>query len=43
MVESREADDAAAGRALASKIDPIELAAAEQRAHLLLELFVRWR
>ncbi|MEU6578996.1 FUSC family protein [Streptomyces sp. NPDC046805] len=43
VVELREADDAAAGEVWQSEIDPAELAAAEQRAYLLLERFVRWR
>ncbi|MFD4945034.1 FUSC family protein [Streptomyces sp. NPDC058239] len=43
VVELREADDAAAGELWPAEIDPTELAAAEQRAHLLLERLVRWR
>ncbi|MFE6495719.1 FUSC family protein [Streptomyces sp. NPDC057748] len=43
VVELREADDAAAGELWPAEIDPAELAAAEQRAYLLLERFVRWR
>ncbi|WSX31929.1 FUSC family protein [Streptomyces sp. NBC_00984] len=41
VVELREADDAAAGELWPAEIDPAELAAAEQRAHLLLERFAR--
>ncbi|MEU6578420.1 FUSC family protein [Streptomyces sp. NPDC046805] len=37
VVELREADDAAAGELWPAGIDPAELAAAEQRAYLLLE------
>ncbi|MGW1549168.1 FUSC family protein [Streptomyces sp. NPDC002346] len=40
-VELREADDAAAGELWPAEIDPTELAAAEQRAYLLLERLVR--
>ncbi|MEW2487045.1 FUSC family protein [Streptomyces sp. NPDC048411] len=43
VVELREADDAAAGELWPAEIDPTELAAAEQRAYLLLERFFRWR
>ncbi|WP_327365936.1 FUSC family protein [Streptomyces sp. NBC_01217] len=43
VVELREADDAAAGELWPAEIDPTELAAAEQRAYLLLKRFVRWR
>lgn len=43
VVELREADDAAAGELWQAEIDPTELAAAEQRAYLLLERFVRGR
>ncbi|MET8433169.1 FUSC family protein [Streptomyces sp900116325] len=43
VVELREADDAAAGELWPAEIDPTEFAAAEQRAYLLLERFVRWR
>lgn len=43
VVELREADDAAAGELWPAEIDPTELAAAEQRAHLLLERLVRPR
>ncbi|MFI6727460.1 FUSC family protein [Streptomyces sp. R-74717] len=43
VVELREADDAAAGELWPAEIDPTELAAAEQRAYLLLERLVRWR
>ncbi|MFJ5194575.1 FUSC family protein [Streptomyces sp. NPDC088394] len=43
VVELREADDAAAGELWPAEIDPTELAAAEQRAYLLLERFGRWR
>lgn len=43
VVELREADDAAAGELWPAEIDPTELAAAEQRAYLLLERFVRGR
>ncbi|MFI6899178.1 FUSC family protein [Streptomyces sp. NPDC050256] len=43
VVELREADDAAAGELWQAEIDPTELAAAEQRAYLLLERLVRWR
>ncbi|MFB7619710.1 FUSC family protein [Kitasatospora sp. NPDC056181] len=41
VVELREADDAAAGELWPAEVDPTELAAAEQRAYLLLERFVR--
>ncbi|MDQ0994599.1 putative membrane protein YccC [Streptomyces sp. V3I7] len=41
VVDLREADDAAAGELWQAEIDPAELAAAEQRAYLLLERFVR--
>ncbi|MEU3714365.1 FUSC family protein [Streptomyces catenulae] len=41
VVELREADDAAAGEVWRAEIDPAELAAAEARAHLLLERFAR--
>ncbi|MFD4692160.1 FUSC family protein [Streptomyces sp. NPDC058463] len=41
VVELREADDAAAGELWPAEIDPTELAAAEQRAYLLLERLVR--
>ncbi|GAA3170368.1 MULTISPECIES: FUSC family protein [Streptomyces] len=41
VVELREADDAAAGEVWRAEIDPAELAAAEDRAHLLLERFAR--
>ncbi|WP_241003094.1 FUSC family protein [Streptomyces sp. CB01881] len=41
VVELREADDAAAGDLWPAEVDPTELAAAEQRAYLLLERFVR--
>jgi uncharacterized membrane protein YccC len=37
VVELRDADDAAAGELWPAGIDPAELAAAEQRAYLLLE------
>ncbi len=40
VVELREADDAAAGELWPAEIDPVELAAAERRAHLLLERLV---
>ncbi|MER7536878.1 FUSC family protein [Streptomyces sp. NPDC097704] len=40
-VELREADDAAAGELWPAEIDPTELAAAERRAHLLLDRLVR--
>ncbi|WP_405194201.1 FUSC family protein [Streptomyces anulatus] len=43
VVELREADDAAAGELWPAEIDPTELAAAERRAHLLLELLARPR
>ncbi|MGW5419453.1 FUSC family protein [Streptomyces sp. NPDC003943] len=43
VVELREADDAAAGELWPAEIDPTELAAAEQRAYLLLERLVRGR
>ncbi|MFI8997316.1 FUSC family protein [Streptomyces sp. NPDC053542] len=43
VVELREADDAAAGELWPAGIDPAELAAAEQRAYLLLELLLRPR
>lgn len=43
VVELREADDAAAGELWPAEIDPAELAAAEQRAYLLLERLARWR
>ncbi|WP_392676389.1 FUSC family protein [Streptomyces sp. LN785] len=43
VVELREADDAAAGELWQAEIDPTELAAAEQRAYLLLERLLRWR
>ncbi|MEV6104227.1 FUSC family protein [Streptomyces sp. NPDC051940] len=43
VVELREADDAAAGELWPAEIDPTELAAAEQRAYLLLERVARWR
>ncbi|MGA5068214.1 FUSC family protein [Streptomyces exfoliatus] len=43
VVELREADDDAAGELWSAEIDPTELAAAEQRAYLLLERLVRWR
>ncbi|MER5892476.1 FUSC family protein [Streptomyces sp. NPDC001876] len=43
VVELREADDAAAGELWPAEIDPTELAAAEQRAYLLLERLVRPR
>ncbi len=43
VVELREADDAAAGELWQAEIDPTELAAAERRAYLLLERFLRWR
>ncbi|WNI26361.1 FUSC family protein [Streptomyces sp. ITFR-16] len=43
VVELREADDAAAGEIWSAEIDPTELAAAEQRAHLLLGRLARWR
>ncbi|MEV6977450.1 FUSC family protein [Kitasatospora sp. NPDC093806] len=39
VVELREADDAAAGELWPAEIDPTELAAAEQRAYLLLTRF----
>ncbi|WP_399095199.1 FUSC family protein [Streptomyces sp. BBFR2] len=41
VVELREADDAAAGEVWRAETDPAELAAAETRAHLLLERFTR--
>ncbi|WP_405738684.1 FUSC family protein [Streptomyces sp. NBC_01525] len=41
VVELREADDAAAGEVWQAEIDPAELAAAEGRAHLLLERFAQ--
>ncbi|MFF9481968.1 FUSC family protein [Streptomyces sp. NPDC014733] len=41
VVELREADDAAAGEVWRAEIDPAELAAAEARAHRLLERFAR--
>ncbi|SCE36947.1 hypothetical protein GA0115253_104645, partial [Streptomyces sp. Termitarium-T10T-6] len=41
VVELRAADDAAAGELWPAEIDPTELAAAERRAHLLLERFAR--
>ncbi|MER5663275.1 FUSC family protein [Streptomyces mirabilis] len=37
VVELREADDAAAGELYAADVDPAQLAAAEQRAYVLLE------
>ncbi|MFD8759763.1 FUSC family protein [Streptomyces mirabilis] len=37
VVELREADDAAAGELYAAEVDPAQLAAAEQRAYVLLE------
>jgi hypothetical protein len=37
VVELREADDAAAGELYAADVDPGQLAAAEQRAYVLLE------
>ncbi|MFJ1536753.1 FUSC family protein [Streptomyces mirabilis] len=37
VVELREADDAAAGELYAAEVDPVQLAAAEQRAYVLLE------
>ncbi|MFH9747339.1 FUSC family protein [Streptomyces anulatus] len=43
VVELREADDAAAGELWPAEIDPTELAAAERRAHLLLERLARPR
>ncbi|MFB8139141.1 FUSC family protein [Streptomyces parvus] len=43
VVELRAADDAAAGELWPAEIDPTELAAAERRAYLLLELFARPR
>ncbi|MFD8032040.1 FUSC family protein [Streptomyces sp. NPDC059717] len=43
VVELREADDAAAGELWSAEIDPAELAAAEQRAYLLLERLARGR
>ncbi|MEU8530777.1 FUSC family protein [Streptomyces sp. NPDC048629] len=43
VVELREADDAAAGELWPAEIDPIELAAAEQRAYLLLERLAQGR
>ncbi|WTK25809.1 FUSC family protein [Streptomyces anulatus] len=43
VVELREADDAAVGELWPAEIDPTELAAAERRAHLLLELLARPR
>ncbi|MFG3041246.1 FUSC family protein [Streptomyces sp. NPDC048330] len=43
VVELREADDAAAGELWPAEIDPTELAAAERRAHLLLERLHRGR
>ncbi|MFB6838381.1 FUSC family protein [Streptomyces sp. NPDC056361] len=43
VVELREADDAAAGELWQAEVDPTELAAAERRAYLLLERFLRWR
>ncbi|MEU2576658.1 hypothetical protein ACIP3B_28045 [Streptomyces anulatus] len=43
VVELREADDAAAGELWSAEIDPTELAAAECRAHLLLERLARPR
>jgi uncharacterized membrane protein YccC len=44
VVELRDADDAAAGELLSAEIDPVELAAAEQRGYLLLDrlLHHRW-
>ncbi|MFE7585221.1 FUSC family protein [Streptomyces gardneri] len=41
VVELREADDAAAGELWPAEMDPVELAAAEQRAYRLLERLVR--
>lgn len=41
VVELREADDAAAGELLPAELDPAALAAAEQRAYLLLERLAR--
>ncbi|MFJ6903161.1 FUSC family protein [Streptomyces griseoluteus] len=41
VVELREADDAAAGELLSAGIDPAALAAAEQRAYLLLGRLLR--
>ncbi|MFC8624118.1 FUSC family protein [Streptomyces anulatus] len=43
VVELRDADDAAAGELWPAEIDPTELAAAERRAHLLLERLARPR
>ncbi|MGQ4718851.1 FUSC family protein [Streptomyces anulatus] len=43
VVELREADDAAAGELWPAEIDPTELAAAERRAHVLLERLARPR
>ncbi|MFG2115694.1 FUSC family protein [Streptomyces sp. NPDC048718] len=41
VVELREADDAAAGELWPAEVDPTALAAAEQRAHRLLDRLVR--
>ncbi|MET8509059.1 FUSC family protein [Streptomyces sp. NPDC004787] len=41
LVELREADDAAAGELWPAELDPVELAAAEQRAYALLDRLVR--
>ncbi|QHA08119.1 FUSC family protein [Streptomyces broussonetiae] len=43
VVELREADDAAAGELWSAGIDPVELAAAEQRGYLLLAGLLRRR
>ncbi|MFJ1788629.1 hypothetical protein ACIOML_30520 [Streptomyces anulatus] len=43
MVELRGADDAAAGELRPAEIDPTDLAAAERRAHVLLERLARPR
>ncbi|MFC8897910.1 FUSC family protein [Streptomyces cinereoruber] len=43
VVELREADDAAAGELWPAELDPVELAAAERRAHLVLERLARSR